>query len=120
MAFDLAFSIKVFSALFAIMNPVANVPVFLSLTHGASDVERRRIAVTALIAVSVGCVAAAVAGVFGVFGMFAAFRFPRCLGWFHAGLQIIVMHDVSIPRQIPVWMLARQPSEGSAAKRRRQ
>ena len=62
MGFDLAFSIKVFSALFAIMNPVANVPVFLSLTRGASDVERRRIAVTALIAVSVGCVVAAVAG----------------------------------------------------------
>ena len=71
MAFDLAFSIKVFSALFAIMNPVANVPVFLSLTHGASDAERRRIAVTALIAVSVGCVVAAVAGeaILDVFGV---------------------------------------------------
>ena len=71
MTFDLAFSIKVFSALFAIMNPVANVPVFLSLTHGASDAERRRIAVTALIAVSVGCVVAAVAGetILGVFGV---------------------------------------------------
>jgi multiple antibiotic resistance protein len=27
---DLAFSIKVFAALFAIMNPIANIPVFLS------------------------------------------------------------------------------------------
>ena len=71
MAFDLAFSIKVFSALFAIMNPVANVPVFLSLTQGATDAERRRIAVTALIAVSVGCVVAAVAGeaILDVFGV---------------------------------------------------
>ena len=71
MTFDLAFSIKVFSALFAIMNPVANVPVFLSLTQGASDAERRRIAVTALLAVSVGCVVAAVAGeaILGVFGV---------------------------------------------------
>ena len=71
MSFDLAFSIKVFSALFAIMNPVANVPVFLSLTQGASDAERRRVAVTALIAVSVGCVVAAVAGeaILDVFGV---------------------------------------------------
>ncbi len=71
MAFDLAFSIKVFSALFAIMNPVANVPVFLSLTRGASDAERRRIAVTSLTAVSVGCVVAAVAGeaILRVFGV---------------------------------------------------
>jgi multiple antibiotic resistance protein len=71
MAFDLAFSIKVFSALFAIMNPVANVPVFLSLSQGSSDAERRRIAVTALIAVSAGCVVAAVAGeaILNVFGV---------------------------------------------------
>lgn len=71
MAFDLAFSIKVFSALFAIMNPVANVPVFLSLTQGSSDAERRRIAVTALIAVSAGCVVAAVASeaILNVFGV---------------------------------------------------
>ena len=71
MSFDLAFSIKVFTALFAIMNPVANVPVFLSLTDGATDAERRKVAVTALIAVSIGCVVAAVAGssILGVFGV---------------------------------------------------
>jgi multiple antibiotic resistance protein len=71
MGFDLAFSIKVFSALFAIMNPIANVPVFLSLTSEASDAERRKVAVTALMAVSIGCVVAAVAGssILGVFGV---------------------------------------------------
>jgi multiple antibiotic resistance protein len=71
MGLDLAFSIKVFSALFAIMNPIANVPVFLSLTSGASDAERRKVAMTALIAVSIGCVVAAVAGssILGMFGV---------------------------------------------------
>lgn len=71
MGLDLAFSIKVFSALFAIMNPVANVPVFLSLTRGASDAERRKVAVTALMAVSIGCVVAAVSGssILGAFGV---------------------------------------------------
>ena len=42
MAFDLTFSMKVFAALFAIMNPIANIPVFLSLTEGAADGVRRR------------------------------------------------------------------------------
>jgi multiple antibiotic resistance protein len=71
MGLDLAFSIKVFSALFAIMNPIANVPVFLSLTSGASDAERRKVAVTAWVAVSIGCVVAAVAGssILGMFGV---------------------------------------------------
>jgi len=71
MTFDLALSIKVFTALFAIMNPIANVPIFLSLTEGASDAERRKIAVTALVAVSIGCIVSAVAGapILGVFGV---------------------------------------------------
>jgi multiple antibiotic resistance protein len=71
MGLELAFSIKVFSALFAIMNPIANVPVFLSLTSGASDAERRKVALSALLAVSIGCVVAAVAGeaILGMFGV---------------------------------------------------
>lgn len=62
MSFDIAFSVKVFAALFAIMNPIANIPVFLSLTQGCADSERRRIATMALIGVTIGCVVSAVAG----------------------------------------------------------
>ena len=71
MTFDPAFSIKVFSALFAIMNPIANVPVFLSLTDGETDAARRKVAITALLAVSIGCVVSALAGsaILGVFGV---------------------------------------------------
>lgn len=71
MSFDLAFSVKVFTALFAIMNPFVNVPIFLSLTRGASDAERRTVALTALLAVSIGCVVSAVAGssILGMFGV---------------------------------------------------
>ena len=40
-----AFSaIKFFGALFAIMNPFANLPIFLGVTEGASDAVRRQIA----------------------------------------------------------------------------
>ena len=50
---DLTFSIKVFAALFAIMNPIANVPVFLSLTEGATDGARRKVALTAALGVTI-------------------------------------------------------------------
>ncbi len=44
--------VKFFAALFAIMNPVGNIPVFLSVTDGRSDAERARIATVAAIAVA--------------------------------------------------------------------
>ncbi|MBR7988312.1 NAAT family transporter [Burkholderia cenocepacia] len=71
MAFDLTFSIKVFAALFAIMNPIANIPVFLSLTEGAADGVRRKVALTAAIGVTVGCIVSAVTGgaILHVFGL---------------------------------------------------
>ena len=55
MTFDFSFALKVFAALFAIMNPIANIPVFLSLTDGASAKEKRRVASVAMIGVAVGC-----------------------------------------------------------------
>jgi multiple antibiotic resistance protein len=50
---DWAEIIKFFAALFAIMNPLGNIPVFLSVTDGRSDRERAHIA-----AVASGAVAA--------------------------------------------------------------
>lgn len=38
-----AFAISVFTGLFAITNPIANVPVFLGMTEGAGKVEKSRI-----------------------------------------------------------------------------
>ncbi|AWN37723.1 MarC family protein [Methylobacterium radiodurans] len=62
MEFDLAFATKVFAALFAIMNPFANVPVFLSLTEGTSDGIQRRVAFTASLGTVIGCLVSALAG----------------------------------------------------------
>lgn len=74
MSFDFAFVIKIFAALFAITNPIANVPVFLSLTEGASAAERREVAITASIATVVGCLVTVVAGdaILSVFGLSVA------------------------------------------------
>lgn len=71
MTFDPAFVIKVFAALFAIMNPFANVPIFLSLTERASAEAQRKVAVTASIGTAVGCFVAVVAGgaILDVFGI---------------------------------------------------
>jgi hypothetical protein len=68
---DPGFAIKVFTALFAIMNPIANIPVFLSLTDGASDAVRRKVAMTVLLGVTIGCIVSAVAGqaILHVFGL---------------------------------------------------
>ncbi len=49
---DWAEVIKFFAALFAIMNPLGNIPVFLSVTDGRSDRERARIAAVASVAVA--------------------------------------------------------------------
>ena len=45
--------VKFFAALFAIMNPIGGIPVFLTITEGKSDAERFRIALVASIAVAV-------------------------------------------------------------------
>ncbi len=45
--------VKFFAALFAIMNPVGNIPVFLSVSEGRADAERARIAAVAASAVAV-------------------------------------------------------------------
>jgi MarC family membrane protein len=46
-------TIKFFAALFAIMNPIGGMPVFLSMTEGKSDAERASIALVASAAVAV-------------------------------------------------------------------
>lgn len=71
MSVDLPFVMKVFAALFAIMNPIANVPVFLSLAEGASDAVRRRVAVTAAIGTTIGCLVSILGGqaVLDAFGL---------------------------------------------------
>ncbi len=68
---DLNFAITVFGALFAIMNPVTNLPVFLSVTDGAPpDIQRRIGLKVALYSLVMGAVfAIAGAQVLNLFGI---------------------------------------------------
>ncbi|MEX0284236.1 MAG: MarC family protein [Paracoccaceae bacterium] len=56
---DPAFAVKLFGALFAIMNPISNLPVFLSVTDGAPVAVQRQIAVkVAIYALIMGAIIA--------------------------------------------------------------
>ncbi|MEP3046680.1 MAG: MarC family protein [Roseibium sp.] len=68
---DQALFLKLFAALFAIMNPIANLPVFLSLTADRGAGFERKTAFTLLISLSLGAVVIGVTGddILKVFGI---------------------------------------------------
>ncbi|KZM48413.1 MarC family protein [Labrenzia sp. OB1] len=68
---DQALFLKIFAALFAIMNPIANLPVFLSLTADRGAGYERKVAFTLLISLSIGAVFIGVTGdaILQVFGI---------------------------------------------------
>lgn len=68
---DLGFFLKMFAALFAIMNPIANLPVFLSLTAEKDAGFQRKVAITVIVGLIVGSVLVALAGngILAVFGI---------------------------------------------------
>ena len=68
---EFSFFLKVFAALFAIMNPFANLPVFLSLTDDRDEAGKRAVALTTFIGIAVGAVIVFFAGeaVLNVFGI---------------------------------------------------
>ncbi len=59
---DQVLFVKVFAALFAIMSPIANLPVFLALTEDLDAPAQRKVAMTVIIALCVGAVLVALGG----------------------------------------------------------
>lgn len=57
-----AFAVSMFGALFAVMNPFVNLPIFLSLTAESSRAEQRKAAVLITIYTAITCAVVAVAG----------------------------------------------------------
>ncbi|MET3352882.1 MarC family protein [Xanthobacter autotrophicus] len=68
---DLTLAAKLFAALFAIMNPLTIIPVFLSLTADRSAAERRSTMLVLNATVALGCLICAIGGrwVLSVFGI---------------------------------------------------
>lgn len=68
---DVTLTAKVFAALFAIMNPLTIIPVFLSLTAGRPPAEQRSTMLTLNATVAAGCLVCALGGraVLSAFGI---------------------------------------------------
>lgn len=59
---DHIFAIKFFGAMFAIMNPLTNLPIFLSLTEGLDIAQQRRVARQVIVYSAILCAIIAVVG----------------------------------------------------------
>jgi len=84
--------LTVFMGFFAIMNPIANTPVFLGLTASDSTAIRRRIAIKALLITFILIVAFILLGklIFSVFGItLPAFQITGGILVFMIGLQML-------------------------------
>ncbi|MFW6413450.1 MAG: MarC family protein [Oceanicaulis sp.] len=89
---DVEFFTRFLAAFFAMLNPLAAMPVFLSLTEGEDEASRRRTAITATIATIVACFAVALVGrqVLGLFGIaIDSFRIAGGILLFNIALTMI-------------------------------
>jgi multiple antibiotic resistance protein len=105
-----SFSITVFMGFFAIMNPIANAPIFLGLTASLSDRERRAIALRSTMLAFLIVAAFSIGGhlVFEVFGIgLPAFRTTGGVLVFLVGKHLLEGQHRS-----PVQSLQRSPRPG--------
>lgn len=57
-----SFAISMFGALFAVMNPFVNLPIFLSLTEDLDRTQQRKVAIQVVFYTTLGCAVVALAG----------------------------------------------------------
>ncbi|MEP3296953.1 MAG: MarC family protein [Pseudoruegeria sp.] len=91
-----AFVISMFGALFAVMNPFVNLPIFLGLTDGQDVASQRKTAVQVVVFTSIMCVIVALAGsaILSFFGVsIDAFRLAGGLVLGHIGWNMLNGED---------------------------
>ena len=87
------YSITVFMAFFAIMNPIANTPIFLGLVDGENKERKKKIAKTASITAFIIVVAFIIAGkyIFELFGItIPAFKITGGILIFYVGFEMLM------------------------------
>jgi multiple antibiotic resistance protein len=108
---DLKFAVVALSALFFVIDPIANVPIFLSITASAADAQRRRIARRAALAASIVLSSFALAGglIFQAFGIsLGAFKIA-------GGLMLLLMSvDMMRAQPSPTRTTAEEQGEARA------
>ena len=93
------YSISVFMGFFAIMNPIANTPIFLGLVEGQTKEQKKKIAKTATSIAFVIIVVFALAGkyIFDLFGItIPAFKITGGLLIFYVGFEMLMSQKSKI------------------------
>ena len=98
----ITFSITVFTGFFAIMNPIANTPIFLGLVGDMDKVSKRKIAKTATITAFFIVVFSIFLGkyIFELFGMtIPAFKMTGGILIFYVGFEMLISKKSSLHSQ---------------------
>jgi len=98
----LTFSLTVFTGFFAIMNPIANTPIFLALVEGREEKTKKRIARTGTITAFIIVVAFIILGkyIFEIFGItIPAFKITGGILVFFVGFEMLQSKKSKIHHQ---------------------
>ena len=108
----LTFSLTVFTGFFAIMNPIANTPVFLGLVGNRNATERKKIAQTACITAFIIVAVFVILGkyLFELFGItIPAFKITGGILLFYVGFEMLESKTSKIHHQQDI-----EPDDGVA------
>jgi len=108
----LTFALTVFMGFFAIMNPIANTPVFLGLVGDRSEAERKKIAKTSCITafLIVACFVILGKYLFQLFGItIPAFKITGGILLFYVGFEMLQSKPSAIHQQKEI-----EPDDGVA------
>ena len=95
----ITFSLTVFTGFFAIMNPIANTPIFLGLVEGKDELTRKRIAKTATVTAFIIIVSFVIFGkfIFDLFGItIPAFKITGGILLFYVGFEMLMSKKSNI------------------------
>jgi multiple antibiotic resistance protein len=93
------YGVTVFMGFFAIMNPIANTPIFLGLVEGKDKATKKQIAKTASITAFIIVVAFVIAGkyIFELFGItIPAFKITGGILIFYVGFEMLMSKESSV------------------------
>jgi multiple antibiotic resistance protein len=95
----MTYALTVFMSFFAVMNPIANTPIFLGLTAGENKESKKKIAKTATITAFIIVVSFVIAGkyIFELFGLtIPAFKITGGILIFYIGFQMLMSQKSKI------------------------
>ena len=95
----MTYALTVFMSFFAVMNPIANTPIFLGLTVGENKESKKKIAKTATFTAFIIVVSFVIAGkyIFELFGLtIPAFKITGGILIFYIGFQMLMSQKAKI------------------------